>query len=74
LVLPYNKQASVFLAITLPNVLKSLALILKYTLKPYREHQRVSNSAATANHLQCQFDVGSKQQIAYGVGQYKTAD
>ncbi|PIT20500.1 hypothetical protein BHC46_08000 [Snodgrassella alvi] len=32
-------------------------------IKPYREHQTASNSAASANHLPRQFDVGSKQQI-----------
>ncbi|MWN91145.1 IS3 family transposase [Gilliamella sp. Pra-s65] len=44
-------------------VMKSLSLVSKYTIKHYREYQTASNSAVTANHLQRQFDVGSKQQI-----------
>ncbi|MCO6514634.1 MAG: hypothetical protein J6586_12545 [Snodgrassella sp.] len=43
--------------------MKSLSLISKYTIKRYREYQTASNSAATANYLPRQFDVGSKQQI-----------
>jgi hypothetical protein len=41
-------------------VMKSLSLISKYTIKRYRGHQTASNSAVTANHLQRQFDVGTK--------------
>jgi SOS response regulatory protein OraA/RecX len=44
-------------------VMKSLSLVSKYTIKRYRGYQTVSNSSVTANHLQRQFDVGSKQQI-----------
>ncbi|WP_180296860.1 hypothetical protein [Snodgrassella communis] len=47
----------------LTRVIKSLALISKYTTKRYQEHQTASNSAAIANRLQRQFDVGTKQQI-----------
>ena len=43
--------------------MKSLSLVSKYTLKPYRGHQTASNSAATANHLQRQLDASSEQQI-----------
>ncbi|WP_144366101.1 IS3 family transposase, partial [Snodgrassella communis] len=44
-------------------VMKSLSLVSKYTIKRYRGYQTASNSAATANRLQRQFDVGTKQQI-----------
>ncbi len=44
-------------------VMKSLSLVSKYTIKRYRGYQTANNSAVTANHLQRQFDVGSKQQI-----------
>ncbi|MCO6504177.1 MAG: hypothetical protein J6568_01995 [Snodgrassella sp.] len=43
--------------------MKLLALISKYTLKPYRRQQTTGNSVVTANLLQRQFDVGTKQQI-----------
>ncbi|MCO6504955.1 MAG: hypothetical protein J6568_06015 [Snodgrassella sp.] len=43
--------------------MRSLTLISKYTIKRYRGYQTASNSAVTANHLQRQFNVGSKQQI-----------
>ena len=42
--------------------MKWLSLVSKYTIKRYRGHQTASNSAVTANHLQRQFDVGSKQK------------
>ncbi|WMY91272.1 IS3 family transposase [Snodgrassella communis] len=42
-------------------VMKSLSLVSKYTIKRYRGYQTASNSAVTANHLQRQFDVGTKQ-------------
>ena len=41
-------------------VMKSLSLVSKYTIKRYRGYQIASNSAVTANHLQRQFDVGTK--------------
>ncbi|WP_239363470.1 IS3 family transposase [Snodgrassella communis] len=44
-------------------VMKSLSLVSKYTIKRYRGYQTASNSAFTANYLQRQFDVGTKQQI-----------
>ncbi|WP_239349237.1 IS3 family transposase [Snodgrassella communis] len=44
-------------------VMKSLSLVSKYTIKRYRGYQTANNSAVTANHLQRQFDVGTKQQI-----------
>ncbi|MCO6504596.1 MAG: hypothetical protein J6568_04150 [Snodgrassella sp.] len=47
-----------FLVVTLAG--NEVALISKYTLKPYRGHQTARNSAATAKHIQRQFDVGAK--------------
>jgi putative transposase len=43
--------------------MKSLSLVSKYTIKRYRGYQTASNSSVTANHLQRQFDVRTKQQI-----------
>ncbi|PIT50464.1 hypothetical protein BHC46_00025 [Snodgrassella alvi] len=61
----------------LTRVIKSLALISKYTTKRYQEHQTASNSAAIANYLPHQFNVSAKQQIIVadlsyiGVNQHK---
>jgi putative transposase len=44
-------------------VMKSLSLTSKYTVKRYRARQTASNSAAIANQLQRQFDVGTERQI-----------
>ena len=46
-------------------VMKSLSLASKYTIKRYRGYQTASNSAVTANHLQRQFDVGSKRKLSW---------